>query len=121
MSSIAEDWFGDRNKWRFIAQANPLTDPDRLQVGQKLRLPPKDYKPEDDRAPAAKAAEVPANVHVVQSGDTLRKIARSRYGDAGKWQLIYDANRKAIGDDPGALKVGQRLTIPPAPAAKKPA
>ena len=52
--------------------------------------------------------------HVVQSGATLSRIAREFYGDAraASWQRIYEANRDAIGDDPGRLRVGMTLQIP---------
>ncbi|UCD73930.1 MAG: LysM peptidoglycan-binding domain-containing protein, partial [Phycisphaerales bacterium] len=41
LSSIAGNWFGDPNKWDLIYRANPRIDPDNLDIGQKLRLPPK--------------------------------------------------------------------------------
>jgi nucleoid-associated protein YgaU len=111
MVSIAEAWFGDPNKWDLIAKANPLVDPTRMKIGQKLRLPPKDAqrrieppRREDDRI-----------VYVVQGDDTLTAIARAYYNDPGLWHIIYKANRDAIGDNPNTLKVGMKLTIPPAP------
>ena len=51
----------------------------------------------------------------VAAGDTLKTIAQRFYGDADAWQIIYDANRQAIGADPDALRAGTRLTIPPRP------
>jgi nucleoid-associated protein YgaU len=51
-------------------------------------------------------------VHVVQDGETLGRIALRYYGDANRWQKIYDANRAAI-PNPNALTVGARLNIPP--------
>jgi LysM repeat protein len=58
----------------------------------------------------------------VQSGDTLSTIAAKVYGESKLWKRIYDANKDAIGSDPGALKVGQSLRIPPksGDAAAKP-
>lgn len=50
--------------------------------------------------------------HTVQRKDTLYSIARSYYGDQGKWRDIYEANRGEIGSDPNRIRVGQRLTIP---------
>jgi nucleoid-associated protein YgaU len=115
MVSIAEQWFGDASKWDLIAKANPLVDPNRLRVGQTLRLPPKDASREQG---AERAAAVPIP-YVVKSGDTLTRIAGQYYGNSGMWRIIYDANRSAIGDDPNALRVGVRLTIPPAPTPAK--
>jgi nucleoid-associated protein YgaU len=48
--------------------------------------------------------------YVVQAGDTLARIAEERLGSPEKWRLLAEAN--GIGD-PRALRVGQKLTIPP--------
>jgi 5'-nucleotidase len=37
--SIAEDKYGDGNKWKKIAAANPKVNPDRVMVGQTIVLP----------------------------------------------------------------------------------
>jgi len=47
--------------------------------------------------------------YTVQSGDTLRSIARSAYGDSALWYQIADAN--GLASDSG-LRVGQTLNIP---------
>jgi nucleoid-associated protein YgaU len=49
----------------------------------------------------------------VADGDTLASIADHYYGDSSQWKKIYDANKAAIGDNPDAVKVGTKLTIPP--------
>ena len=111
MSSIAQAWFGDAGKWDLIAKANPFVDPNRLAVGDELRLPPRDAEREEIEG---RAGDRPT-VYRVRSGDNLSRIARSYYGNAGLWRIIYDANRPTIGPDPARLKVGMELTIPPAP------
>lgn len=61
--------------------------------------------------------EVPANaepesqMHVVVSGDTLSKIAKNYYGDAGKYPAIFEANRPLL-SDPDKIYPGQVLRIP---------
>jgi nucleoid-associated protein YgaU len=35
----------------------------------------------------------------VQAGDNLNRIALKLYGNANKWQAIYDLNKEAIGND----------------------
>lgn len=111
MSSIAADWFGDPGKWDLIAKTNPYVDPNRLSIGQELRLPPKDAERDEitDRAGSR------PTTYTVRSGDNLSKIARAYYGDSGLWRIIYEANRPTIGLSPNDLKVGMRLTVPPAP------
>jgi nucleoid-associated protein YgaU len=49
--------------------------------------------------------------HIVRKGETLSNISYKYYGSAGKWQKIYNANRKAI-KDPRKLRPGTRLIIP---------
>ena len=49
--------------------------------------------------------------YTVQSGDTLRGIARAVYGDELQWIRIYDSNRAVI-PDADRLSVGQVLAIP---------
>lgn len=111
MSSIAEDWFGDASKWSMIAKENPVADPNRLSVGQKLRLPSKDAKPATVKEQAAPDTDQPH--YTVRSGDTLSKIAREYYGDVAKWKAIYDANKSVIGSDPANLKAGMKIKLPP--------
>jgi nucleoid-associated protein YgaU len=52
----------------------------------------------------------------VKKGDTLYSIARSQYQDESAWKQIYDANRDRLGN-PGDVRAGMKLTIPPAGAA----
>jgi nucleoid-associated protein YgaU len=49
--------------------------------------------------------------HTVVKNDTLYGIARTYYGDQGKWKDIFEANRGEI-TDPNRIRVGQRLLIP---------
>lgn len=49
--------------------------------------------------------------HVVVDGDTLSKIALAEYGDAGRWPILFNANRDQIGD-PDLIFHGQRLRVP---------
>lgn len=53
-----------------------------------------------------------AKTYTVASGDYLTKIARKLYGDASKWNVIYEANKAIIGKNENLIKVGQVLTIP---------
>ena len=48
----------------------------------------------------------------VQSGDTLGKIAKQFYGDAGRYPVIFEANKPML-KDPDRIYPGQVLRIPP--------
>ena len=39
LSKISKRYYGDANKYPVIAQANNLTDPDKIKVGQELVIP----------------------------------------------------------------------------------
>ena len=47
----------------------------------------------------------------VASGDTLSKIAKRFYGNAGDYQKIFEANRDQL-SDPDKIQVGQSLKLP---------
>jgi nucleoid-associated protein YgaU len=51
-------------------------------------------------------------IYVVKAGDSLSKIAKREYGDAGAWKAIFEANKDQI-KDPNLIHPGQKLKIPP--------
>src|SRR5215469_8901050 len=103
-----------------IMQANNITAPATIYPGQRLVIPR--YKPSRvattpaprPAAPTPAPAASPAgsgNVHVVAAGDTLSKIAH-------RYHKPVNEIAKANNIQPTAtLNVGDRLTIPGAPAS----
>jgi nucleoid-associated protein YgaU len=61
---------------------------------------------------ASSTAPAAPQTYVVKSGDSLSKIAKRAYGDAGKWRRIYEANRELIGPNPDLIHPGQKLVLP---------
>lgn len=61
----------------------------------------------------APITKVEANqvVYRVLTGDTLSKIAQRRFGDPGRWQEIWQANKSRIAD-PNLIEVGWELLLP---------
>ena len=51
--------------------------------------------------------------YTVQAGDTLSRISKQFYGDAGKYMRIFEANKDQL-NDPNKIRVGQVLKIPKA-------
>lgn len=51
--------------------------------------------------------------YTVKSGDTLSKIAKAHLGDAGKYPVIFEANRPML-ENPDKIYPGQVLRIPSA-------
>lgn len=56
--------------------------------------------------------EPPAQFYTVVKGDTLSKIAKQFYGSAGKYPVIFEANKPML-KDPDRIYPGQVLRIPP--------
>lgn len=114
MESIAQQRLGDKRKWVIIAQENPFVDPIKLRVGQELRLPAADATLESIPDEQLRAWTQSVR-YTVASGDTLSEIAERFYGSAGRWRLIYDANRDVL-PSPDRLRLGMQLVIPQLPA-----
>ncbi len=55
-------------------------------------------------------AEAPV-FYTVQKGDSLSQIAKSTYGDAMKWEALFEANKEVI-KDPDLIYPGQQIRIP---------
>lgn len=49
--------------------------------------------------------------YVIRSGDTLSAVAKQFYGDANKYNAIFEANREVI-RDANLIFPGQKLRIP---------
>ncbi len=80
---------------------------DRITVAQTI-------EPTADSEPAVAGAEAtPADWQsdtcTVQSGDSLSKIAKTLYGDASKYRVIFEANTPML-KDPDKIYPGQSAT-----------
>lgn len=64
----------------------------------------------DDRMTVVKPADE-ATFYEVKSGDSLSKIAKAHYGDAMKYNSIFEANKPML-TDPDKIYPGQVLRIP---------
>lgn len=64
----------------------------------------------DDRMSVVKP-EPEATFYEVKSGDSLSKIAKEVYGDAKKYNTIFEANKPML-KDPDLIYPGQMLRIP---------
>lgn len=96
---------GDRAVLRGRAGSQEAREKAILLAGNTYGIGQVDDQMEtDDATPGAK-------FYTVQSGDTLSKIAREFYGDAGKYPVIFEANRPML-KDPDKIYPGQTLRIP---------
>ncbi len=87
--------------WDMIKIINPKYDDITADITVDESLAPKAAPP----SPAA------PKTYTVQPGDTLSKISKQFYGEAGKYMKIFEANRDKL-TNPDLIRVGQVLTIP---------
>lgn len=130
---IAEKMYGKGQLWEVIQKANPGVKPSALRVGMKLVIPPLPTatpRPGVVTPAGQTAATAPSGsartrgavftennrqYYIVQSGDAgYWGIARKVYGD-GKYSYLID--RANSGVDSSSLQPGDKLVIPPIPAA----
>ena len=86
-----------------IQEANPTVQPTKLQIGQKLQIPPP-----APTAPAPQTTATGEQLYKVKSGDTLTRIA-SDFG------VTVRALRSANNLTTDRIVVGQELKIPAKP------
>jgi len=84
-----------------IIQANSLTNPDVLMVGQELKIPA-----QQEASTESGSGQVSESVYVVSAGDTLGSIAK-RFG-------VSEVELQTLNNitDPNEISVGQELRIP---------
>ena len=82
-----------------VIKANPAVDPNRIAIGQVLKIPAKPPKPSDQVLPEGTIE------YEVKSGDNLYNIAKAH---KTTWKTIRDANNLKSAE----IRVGQKLIIP---------
>lgn len=107
---IAAEHYGDGSLWTKIYEDNRdiIRDANMIRVGLEIRIYPIQTAAVTALSDATGTA---VTTYVVESGDTLWKIAKKLYGRGWQWRKIYDANADSI-QDPGVLYVGQVIVIP---------
>ncbi|GAA1874115.1 LysM peptidoglycan-binding domain-containing protein [Myceligenerans crystallogenes] len=84
---------------------------------------PTDATATSDIAAAVPVADATAyaswETYTVRRNDTLWKLAEIRLGNGKRYTEIFEANREALGE-PGYLRVGTTLRVPPLPSTSHP-
>jgi len=117
--SISENEYGSGYNWTDIAQANNISNPNIVSVGQELVIP--DVQPKqvtqntvsDQVTQADQAQSQPQSItgatYDVQHGDNLWDIAVRAYGDGYRWVDIAKENNLA---NPDLIHSGNVLVLP---------
>jgi len=87
-----------------VAEGGNPRKPDFSNVvgGSSSTAPPARNGPQSVQAP---------RTYEVQKGDSLSKIAKKFYGEAGAWKRIFEANRDVV-KNPDLIQPGWTLKIP---------
>ncbi|TWT42357.1 LysM domain/BON superfamily protein [Phycisphaerae bacterium RAS1] len=84
----------------------------RKSIGKSKSSSDESLAPRSSAKSASKSSgKSGGRTYVVRKGDTLSEISEKMYGDADKWEKIYNANKSRV-KDPKRLKVGTKLVIP---------
>lgn len=119
LSAIAQRFYGDASRWRLIAKANDLSDPNTVRVGMELIIPQQQKvkpsrpaaEPRIDVAASGEDETKKARDYIVKKDDSLWKIAAAEYGDGNKWPTVFEANRNSIRNK-NLLRPGQVIRLP---------
>lgn len=102
---IAEKLLGSCDRGHELSEFNKLQNPDTLEVGQIILIPPTPGETSSVKTGKARADKF----YIVKEGDSLNKIALEQYGDENMWVKIAEANRLV---SPDFLSKGAKLIIP---------
>jgi LysM repeat protein len=113
-----------------LLAANPGVNPTHMKIGQKITIPAPSATPASEPASSSRNATtrgssktkkkttsattrpaVAGGSYTIKKGDTLRKIAKSVYGDENMWQRIFRANRGDLAS-PNDITVGEVIKLP---------
>lgn len=122
LARIALRHLGSESHWTKLADYNGISDPRRLQAGQRLRLPPLETLASAPAAsPAATAPAAPPSaprptptsgktrLYTVQRGEVLGQIAQRECGSVKAVPTIVALNP---GLDPNRVAAGQQILLP---------
>ncbi|HSX48698.1 MAG TPA: LysM peptidoglycan-binding domain-containing protein [Candidatus Saccharimonadales bacterium] len=125
--SISEKYFNNGTDWKKIAEANNISSPTKLEVGQQLTIPTGEKETTATEAPKETELASPAPKgqiteeaasttnaitganYTVVKGDSLWKIAVRAYGDGYKWSEIAKENHLT---HPNVIHTGNVLILP---------
>jgi nucleoid-associated protein YgaU len=103
LGSIAQKIFGDKAKWKELAAANNLQDPNKIYPGDALYYTVGD----SSRGFADKYEAAPRQSVAVAQGDTLSTISAKVYGSEGSWRTLWKENPQV--KNPDRIFPGQTL------------
>ena len=116
--SISEKYYETGYNWTFIAEENDITNPNLIEKGQELVIPPIEKEVEIEVTPILGPATQAEgkSTHTISKGEDLWNISEKYYDSGYNWVDIAKTNNIKNADQ---IEVGDILVIP-AVEAKKP-
>ncbi len=100
LSKIAKKVFSDQERWRELAEASALKNPNRIFPGDVIY-----YQLDKTTVAFARTYEkMERKETTVEEGETLSDVSRRIYGDQMEWKLLWRHNDRIM--DPNKLEVG---------------
>lgn len=122
ITQLTEELSKSQAELNSVRQAMSVIKNSNMAMEQRLAATQAELQKFTGAAQAqAAAAAQSIGEHTVKADDTLSHIAQKFYGAAAEpyWRLIYNANKEVIGDNPGRIRPGMVLRIPPLPEELK--
>lgn len=111
--SIAEDYYGSGFNKSDIIAVNKLSNPNIIEVGQKLTIPKVGIQEKtvvnSILEPTITDSKIQGDKYTIMAGDNLWDIAIRAYGDGYKWTEIAKANNLT---NPDIIHINNVLSIP---------
>lgn len=103
LALIAQKIYGNKNKWKSLAEENNIKDPSLIYAGDVVLY----TLSENTKGFAEKYESAPVQTVKVAQGDSLSTIAEKVLGNAGEWRTLWKANPQI--KNPDVISAGMVL------------
>lgn len=112
--NISENFYKSGYNFTDIVIANQITDANEIEIGTELTIPQVEVRKitVTEQELTKTVITIEGDSYTTVEGDHLWGIAIKAYGDGYAWTRIYEANKEAIGVNPGLIAKGMILSIP---------
>lgn len=107
LSKISKKIYGKASLWKEIAESNKISDPDSIHAGDVLYYTLSDKTKEFSN----QYENSPRNMVVVKKGETLSHIAKSIFGKASDWRVLWKENPHI--QNPNKIDIGEEIYFRP--------
>ena len=121
LSKVSQQVYGDAHVWSRIydMNRNKVSHPDRIKIGEKLKIPivdaksrsfAKNYQAKLEYEQKSKQKKTQTIAIKIKKGETLSSLAEKHLGSASKWQQIWELNKDSV-KDPSKIFAGSMLKV----------